>query len=334
MKVETLYIEKELTDHPRVNRILNRYPHATRIFIERYGEIFNRHNQNFRIQKHHPALILAKKHGKLIHPIPELYSIGRAHNFYFSHLLNCPFDCQYCFLQGLYRSAHFVFFINFEDFQNEIIEACTEKTTFFSGYDGDSLALENLTGFLHHFMPFFANQSKAELEIRTKSINIRPLLSLPSRNSVIAYSLSPHSIARRFEHKTPPLKNRLQALKQLIESGFQVGLRFDPLIWIENFEAIYAPFFEEVFQTVSHPHSVTLGTFRAPQPIFQRMVRLMPHDPILATCSQQKDQLCSPHQDVEQQMLLFAKETILRYIPKERFFPCQKILSLQEQVQG
>ena len=131
-------------------------PKRSIIPIDHYGEIFNRHGQNFRLQKKKPAFILAKKQGKLLYPIPPNYGIGAQNNFYFSHILNCPYDCSYCFLQGLYRSANYVIFINFEDFQEEIIKKIGKsKTTFFSGYDGDSLAFECRTGFLDAFLPFF-----------------------------------------------------------------------------------------------------------------------------------------------------------------------------------
>ena len=35
---------------------------------------------------------------------------------------NCIYDCRYCFLQGMYRSAHYVVFINYEDYQWAIEE--------------------------------------------------------------------------------------------------------------------------------------------------------------------------------------------------------------------
>ena len=37
---------------------------------------------------------------KLVHPVPATYGIGGDENYYFSHMLNCLYDCRYCFLQG------------------------------------------------------------------------------------------------------------------------------------------------------------------------------------------------------------------------------------------
>ncbi|SVD49612.1 uncharacterized protein METZ01_LOCUS402466, partial [marine metagenome] len=47
---------------------------------------------------------------------PEGYGIGGKNNYYFSHMLNCIYDCRYCFLQGMYRSAHYVLFVNYDEF--------------------------------------------------------------------------------------------------------------------------------------------------------------------------------------------------------------------------
>ena len=87
-------------------------------------------------------------------------------------MMNCIYDCRYCFLQGMYSSANYVLFVNFEDFESEIEHLIRihpkDKITFFSGYDCDSLALENISGFVSHILPVFQNQESAVLELRTK----------------------------------------------------------------------------------------------------------------------------------------------------------------------
>ena len=35
-------------------------------------------------------------------------------------MYNCLFDCKYCFLQGMYSSANYVIFVNYEDYYDEI----------------------------------------------------------------------------------------------------------------------------------------------------------------------------------------------------------------------
>ena len=114
--MDTIYIEKQIRSLPRTEAILKRYPKARQVLIDRYTEVFNAPSQNFRVQKNNPALILAHKHGNRVIETPPGYHIGGENNYYFSHMLNCIYDCRYCFLQGMYRSANYVVFINYDDF--------------------------------------------------------------------------------------------------------------------------------------------------------------------------------------------------------------------------
>ena len=62
----TIYIEDEVREHPRALEIHRRFADADIIPCGRYGEVFNRKTQNFRLQKKKPALILAKKYNQKI----------------------------------------------------------------------------------------------------------------------------------------------------------------------------------------------------------------------------------------------------------------------------
>ena len=35
-------------------------------------------------------------------------------------MLNCIYDCNYCFLQGMFNSANYLVFVNYEDYFKEI----------------------------------------------------------------------------------------------------------------------------------------------------------------------------------------------------------------------
>ena len=241
--IDTIYIEESIAGHPRTKEILLRFPQATPISCSNYKEIFNPSGQNFRLQKKKPSLILAEKTGHLALPIPETYGIGGKRNFYFSHMLNCLYDCRYCFLQGMYPSAHYVLFVNYENFLSDIeaktMEDTTQPTWFFSGYDCDSLVLDGISQFVKSFLPFFKTNHNAHLELRTKSVNIKPLLeNEPLENVVTAFSFTPEEISSQLEHGVPSVSSRIQAMKKLTDRGWQVGLRIDPLIDCEDFQPV------------------------------------------------------------------------------------------------
>ena len=327
--IETIYIEKNIVQHPRVIEIMTRFPQARKIICGRYGEVFNPKAQNFRLQKQKPALILAEKYKNFTMPVPSGYGIGASRNFYFSHMLNCLYDCRYCFLQGMYQSANYVLFINYEDFQDEIKQRCAETPTeavhFFSGYDCDSLALEPVTGFAEQFLPIFEAIPNAWLELRTKSTQVRSLLSREAfPRCIVAFSLNPDEIATKVEAKAPSLERRLDALLKLQTHGWQIGLRFDPMIYQLGYQQQYQHLFEQVFSVIKLEslHSVSLGAFRLPEKYFKKVHKLFPDEKLFVSPLENNQGIISYKEALEQEMTHFCTEQLLRYIPKELFFPC------------
>lgn len=327
--IRLLYIEDAVSDHPRARSIRARFPDAAEVPCARWGEVFNRKSQSFRLQKQSPSLLLASKHDGFVLPTPEGYGIGGARNFYFSHMLNCPYDCRYCFLQGMYRSAHWVVFVNFEDFERAIAatveEAAGEECWFFSGYDCDSLALESVTGFAAHFLPLFERTAHAWLELRTKSVQVDALLERePVERCVVAWSLSPSAVAREVEHGAPSVERRLRAAERLAERGWQLGLRFDPLLLLPDYGVQFEGLLEEVFSRLPAEalHSVSLGLFRLPRPYHRALVRLYPEEPLLAAPFEEASGLVGYRRDLAEALYADCRERLLRFVPEERFFPC------------
>ena len=279
--IETIYIEKQIKDHQRTKEILSKFKKKLDIiYCDHYGEIFNIKSQNFRIQKKKPALILAKKIGKKLHKIPSSFSIGGKENYYFSHMLNCIYDCEYCFLQGKHMSAHYLLFINYEDFFLEIKKKLkinnSQKNYFFSGYDCDSLALDGITGVVDYFLPIFKKNKNAVLEIRTKSIQINKILKYKSfNNCVIAFSFTPENISKLVEHKVPSVKKRIDAIKKLVEKGWKIGLRFDPIVPACNFGKIYEELFKKIANSIPEKniHSISFGMMRFPKKMFKKIIK-------------------------------------------------------------
>ena len=81
--IETIYVEEAIQNHPKTKFILNKFKKSRIISINKYGEIFNKRNQNFRIQKANPCLILAHKKDNFVLPAPEGFGIGSSKNFIF-----------------------------------------------------------------------------------------------------------------------------------------------------------------------------------------------------------------------------------------------------------
>ncbi len=320
MLIDVIYVEREARDYPKTDEVLARFAQARVIECERHGALFNRAGQNFRLQKNRPALMLAVKHGRTVLPAPAEYGLGK-NNYYFSHMLNCLYDCRYCFLQGLYRSANYVLYVNYADFAGSIREHADrhpDGAWFYSGYDCDSLALEPVTGFADAFVPLFASLPNASLELRTKSTQVRSLLSRePLDNVVVAFSFTTRPAGDALEHKVPDPQRRIDAMAALQQHGWPVGVRFDPIIYHEGFDDSFAMLCERVFSRVdaARLHSVCLGAFRLPRDFFKRMRRLYPRERLFSQHLENTDGMIGYRRDLETALLDGAYDRLTQYVP-------------------
>jgi len=325
----SIYFERELKDHPQTTRILDKFPNLPHIECEHYGELFNRHNQNFRLQKSESALILANKKGKLVLPAPAEYNIGGQHNYYFSHMLNCIYDCRYCFLQGMYKSAHNILFVNYIDIHQAIVNTIEQHSDspvyFFSGYDCDSLALEPISGFIENILPLFRKYPQAYLELRTKSTQIRNLMAIePIQNCIVAFSLSDEQSSTEIEHKTPSLQKRINALVKLQNHGWPIGLRFDPLIFNPDYKNRYRELFKQVFSQLDSRkiHSVSLGSLRLPTAFFKKISALYPEEILFARPFVANNKQMAYTNEIAAPLHQFCETELLKYIARNIYFPC------------
>lgn len=328
--VDRIFIEREVREHERTNAITARFSKAEIIACERFGEVFNPKSQNFRLQKSNPALILASKHAGHVLPAPPGYGLVGDSGFYFSHMLNCPYDCRYCFLQGMYRSANYVVFVNYEDFLSAIdtaINESEEPVWFNSGYDCDSLAFDPVTGFVDFFVPAFSQRPHGKLELRTKSTQIRSLLRhQPTENVIVAFSFSPQYINTRLEHGVAPVHKRIEAARRLQEAGWTVAIRFEPLVYFDGYEPHYSQLIETVLSELNSDrlHSVSIGSFRMPDAFFAQARSLYPQEPLFVQAIQSDDGITGYAGDIEQVLSEFCRNHVLAHVDDQRFYQCSE----------
>ena len=327
--VDTIYIEREIREHFRTLSIVKRYPKARIIDIEYYGEVFNSNGQNFKTQKLNPSLILAVKKNKKVLSTPSQYETGGGANYYFSHMLNCIYDCRYCFLQGMFRSANYLLFVNYEDFIEEIKATANNHKTddkpcwFFSGYDCDSLAYDPVSGFSNYFIDEFEKIPNSILELRTKSTQIRTLLNRePIDNVVVAYSLSPSIVAKNIEIGAPSLEKRIDAIVKLASKGWRIGLRFDPIIWNHDFQQQYAEMLLQIFSRIdaSQLDSVTLGSFRLPKGFYKIMHKYFPDHWLFNAGLTEESAMITYKKEIEDELFEAVERETLKYINQELLY--------------
>lgn len=276
-----IYVEKAVLGHPRTKAILSRFSKSRVIKIDHYKDVFNRPRQSFRLQKDSPSLILAGNTGaSVFHGSPVCQDFGYENFYYTSSCRNCIFDCEYCFLRGMYGSADVVVFVNLEDAFSEVEDLLSKHPVYLCvSFDTDLIALENLTGYVSAWAEFTKDHPDLTIEIRTKSFRKDIFDKIPSCDRVIfAYTISPKEVIGRFEKRTASLAERLSAASCAMEKGFPVRLCFDPVIYLPDWKKAYTEMVSEVKGSIdlSRIKDVSIGTFRISSEYMKKLRKDLP----------------------------------------------------------
>lgn len=276
-----IYVEEKVKNNAKTLDVLSNFQNSTVININHYKDVFTPSGQNLLLAKHSPSLIVAKKEGRLIYEGAAVCeNFGNEHFYYTSLIMNCYYDCEYCYLSGMYPSANVVIFVNIEDIFAELSQLLKEHPVYICiSYDTDLLALEGITGFVKEFITYTAKHSNLTVECRTKSANIGIIkkyiddgLIIP-KNFIFAWTLSPAEITARYEHKTPDFNSRLKAVKTAVNLGLSLRLCFDPILKVPDWENVYSEMLNKVFTEIPAQvlKDISIGSFRVSKDFLSKM---------------------------------------------------------------
>jgi spore photoproduct lyase len=89
----------------------------------------------------------------------------------------------------------------------------------------------------------------------------------------LAWTLSPESVASRYESGAPSLVSRLKAVRKAAERGWRIGLCLDPILMVHHREETYGEFMDLLECEIPWKmvEQVELGVFRMSSTHFKRM---------------------------------------------------------------
>ncbi|MCF6094178.1 hypothetical protein L1765_09400 [Microaerobacter geothermalis] len=320
-----IYIEKRIKSHPLTDQILHRFPGAIKIEIDHYKDIFNRPRQNFFIQKNTQKLILAEKKDQRIYPGAEVcHDFGNKHFYYTSSILNCIYNCDYCYLQGMFPSSNIVIFVNIEDFFSDV-EALLEKHPVYLAisYDTDLLAFENIVSFTSKWINFAQNHFDLKIEVRTKSVNYSAVQHLPpSENVILAWTVSPDEVIKKYEPKTPSLNGRLQAIKKAMNDGWKVRLCFDPLLHIKNWRQHYKECIDRTFVMLPPDkiEDISIGVFRMSREYLKNIRKNRTDSALIYYPFECKDGVYQYPDHITRQLIEYVFQLLSSRFPSEKIY--------------
>jgi spore photoproduct lyase len=119
--------------------------------------------------------------------------------------------------------------------------------------------------FVNFIVPLFESQNRHKLLLVSKSNKIKNLLRVKShRQVIVSFSLNAIPVAEKWEKKAPLIEERLKAAKILYEQGYEVRIRIDPMVPLENWEKLYMHLVDLIFDSFL-PERITLGSLRGLQ---------------------------------------------------------------------
>ncbi len=221
-------------------------------------------------------LVLDGFRGDLVKPLaPAECSLAGRAEAYLACGVNCPGRCRYCFLQACATVPYPVFHANVARMAVELDAALAAAPELYVhlGHILDPLAYPFLSPLIEAFAGTAARYTRATLELRTKFTAIDMLPAPPPPNLRVALSLAPARLARRYEPGTPGVTARLRALALLVERGYRVGVRLDPVLLFDGWEAEYAELCAEILAALgaARDADIVLGTLRGPPELIARI---------------------------------------------------------------
>ena len=328
-----IYVEKAILQSPDVERVLRKFPKAKVIPIKHYKDVFNRKKQGRLAQSLSRKLILAKKEGQRLYDGAVVcQDFSESHFCYTSLLMNCPFHCAYCYLQGMYPSSNLVMFLNLEDYFSDCKKWIAEKGSLYLciSYDSDLLAMEGVYPYVEEFARFLNQENALRIEVRTKAggeglwrkMQKLPLSLEGRKRMIFAFTLSPEEIIEEAEEGTARLSSRIFAIQKALEEGYLVRLCFDPMIYHPRWKELYGALLQEVFEKIpmEQIHDCSLGSFRISESYLKAMGKALPHSPHTQFPYENTGGYYHYPKELMEEMEGFLYSRLLERLPKEKIF--------------
>jgi spore photoproduct lyase len=255
-----IIVEADVADSPLLATLRSRLPEAAVEVVDRISD-----RDSFDSE----VLEVVRFRGRFLKACP-----GTRHYFCCDYRilhfgLQCTLDCTYCILQAYLNQGNLRLFGNTGEMFDELsAELQAHPDTLYrigTGEFTDSLLLDPWTGLSRTLVPFFARQTNAVLELKTKTTSIENLIDLEHEgHTIVAWSLNSPAVRKREESKAAPLKDRIDAARRCSDLGYWLAFHFDPLIEHDNWREGYGEIIERLFEKVDSDRVVwiSLGAFR------------------------------------------------------------------------
>lgn len=264
LQIKEIYLEPEVFQYPRGQEILQKYPGAKLVEVASHWKIpelfgFQGSVEDW-IHNKRNVLILGVK--KSLNARPN----SRSSHWVAPSISNgCTMSCSYCYVPRRKGFANpITIFVNIEQIiaylQRHVARQGIKTIpdtidpqywVYEIGENGDCSADAAICDNVKDLVQLFTTIPNGKLTFATKFVNRQLLDYNPQLKSRIRFSLMPHKMSRLVDVRTTPVSDRIAAMNDFANAGYEVNVNFSPVIYYEGWLQDWEVLFEELNDQLS-----------------------------------------------------------------------------------
>lgn len=259
LDIQTIYYEPVVTQYVRGREILEQYPDVERIQVPSHWNIpelnGNEGNAEDWLKIKRSTLVLGVKKS-LSAERNERSSDFTAP----SHASGCASSCSYCYVARRKGFANpITTFVNIEQICGYMSrhagrqgvkpapnQADPKYWVYEIGTNSDCSIDAMICDNVRDLVAMFRDLPNAKGTFATKFVNRQMLDYDPQGKTRIRFSLMPQSIAKVIDIRTSKIVDRIAAINDFVDAGYEVNVNFAPIVYYEGWQADYAELFQMV----------------------------------------------------------------------------------------
>ena len=262
--IRRIYAEPAAAASPRGQEILGRWPDATVVEVPSHWRIPELHGDEENVRRwvriKTEALVLGEKKSVTTRPN------GRSADFIAPSLSNgCAMACVYCYVPRRKGYSNPVtVFTNIEQISSHVArhihkqglktipnQCDPDAWVYDLGENSDCSIDAIISDNVKDLCDLFRMTPTAKASFATKYVNHDLLDWDPQGRTRIRFSLMPTETAKVTDLRTSPMSERIAAVNDFVDAGYEVHVNFSPVIMTPTWLADWRELFEEIDATLS-----------------------------------------------------------------------------------
>jgi spore photoproduct lyase len=264
LNIKDIYYEPAALEYPRAQTILAQHPEAHLIEVASHWNIPDLHGNEGAVEDWNrikrTVLVLGVK--KSLQARPNC----RSSDFVApSHANGCAMACAYCYVARRKGFANPIStFVNIEQIIRYLKRHVAKQGikpqpnqvdphdwVYEIGENSDCSVDAAICDNVKDLVTLFREFPHAKATFATKRVNHELLSYDPQGKTRIRFSLMPQSKAQLVDIRTSAISDRIKAVNDFVEAGYEVHLNFAPVIYYPEWLPDYEQLFEQIDDTLS-----------------------------------------------------------------------------------